>query len=123
MFRSGPSWDGPPEEVLIDEDVRQALDEELLAWDRVTSSEMFGGVSYKVDGRPFAILMEGVVACGLPEEVRPRALTLAGVSPFLAPSDVGEFEDWVQLVLLLPEDLPAVRPWLEAGYAEIASRT
>ena len=116
MFRPEPSW----EEVLIDEDVRRALDDELLAWDRVTSSERFGGVSYEVDGRPFAVLMEGVVAFGLPEEVRSKALTLAGVSPFLAPSDGGEFEDWVQLLLLLPEDLPAVRPWLEAGYAQAA---
>ena len=106
------------EEVLIDEDVRRALDRELLSWDGVTSAEMFGGVSYRLSDRPFAVLMEGVVACRLPEEVRARALTLAGVSPFLAPSDEPGFERWVQFLLLLSEDVPAVRPWLQAAYSE-----
>ena len=108
------------EEVLIDEDVKRALDLELLSWDGVTSAEMFGGVSYGVGGRPFAVLLEGVVACGLPEELTAHALTLAGVSPFLAPSDEAGFERWVQLLLLLPEDEPAVRPWLQAAYSHAA---
>jgi len=89
----------------------------------VRSSEKFAGVSYQVDGRPFAILMEGIAACGLPEEIRSRALTLAGVPPFLAPSDYRELKDWAQLLLLLPEDVPAIRPRLHAGYTEVASRT
>ena len=80
-------------------------------------------MSYQVAGRPFAILMEGIAACGFPEEVRSRALTLVGVSPFLAPSNYRELKDWIQLLLLLPEDVPAVRPWLHAGYIEVASRT
>ena len=112
-------WD----EVTIDAEVRRALDEELLGWKGVSSSGMFGGVAYEVDGTPFAILLEGVVACGLPSGLRGRALGLAGVSPFAAPSNGGAFDDWVQLLLLLPEDLPALRPWLEAGYSCAASRT
>ena len=110
-------WDGIPDEVTIDDEVRRALDEEILGWKGVSSSEMFGGVAYEVDGAPFAILLEGVVACGLPRDLRVRALGLAGVSPFTTPSRGGEFDDWVQLLLLLPEDLPALRPWLEAGYS------
>ena len=109
------------EEVLIDEDVRRALDRDLLSWDGVTSAEMFGGVSYRLDDRPFAVLMEGVVACRLPEEVRARALTLAGVLPFIAPSDETGFEKWVQLLLLLPEDVPAVLPWLDAARSDVAA--
>ena len=111
------------EEVLIDEEVRRALDRDLLSWDGVTSAEMFGGVSYTLGDRPFAVLMEGVVACGLPEELRVRALTLAGVSPFLAPSDKPGFERWVQFLLLLPEDVPAVSPWLQAAYSDTGSRS
>ena len=134
MSGSEPFWDGSPEEVLINEDVRRALDDELLAWDRgnvvgevrwcvVPGRRPPVHVSYQVAGRPFAILMEGIAACGLPEDIRSRALTLAGVSPFLASSDYRELKGWVQLLLLLPEDVPAVRPWLRTGYTEIASRT
>ena len=112
-------WD----EVTIDAEVRRALDEELLGWKGVSSSGLFGGVAYEVDGTPFAILLEGVVACGLPSGLRVCALGLAGVSPFAAPSSGGAFDDWVQLLLLLPEDLPALRPWLEAGYSRAVSRT
>ena len=111
-------WD----EVTIDDEVRRALDEEFLGWEGVRSSGMFGGVAYEVDGRPFAILLEGVVACGLPGGLRARALGLAGVSPFVAPSRGSAFADWVQLLFLLPEDLPALRPWLEAGYSRAVGR-
>ena len=116
-------WDGISDEVTIDDEVRRALDEELLSWKGVGSSEMFGGVAYEVEGTPFAILLEGVVACGLPRDLRARAMGLAGVSPFAAPSRDGAFDDWVQLLLLLPEDLPALRPWLEAGYSRTVSQT
>ena len=118
----GPYVDELWDEVTIDDEVRGALDEELLSWKGVGSSEMFGGIAYEVEGTPFAILLEGVVACGLPRDLRARALGLAGVSPFVAPSRDGAFDGWVQLLLLLPEDLPALRPWLEAGYSRAVGR-
>jgi len=107
------------EEVLIDEEVKEALDQRLLGWPRVTSGAMLGGVSYLAQGRAFALLLEGVIAMKLSPELRVRALTLAGVSPFRPPEDEARMERWVQFVVLLPEDVPAVIPWLEAacGYA------
>lgn len=119
----GPYVDELWDEITIDDDVRRALDQELLNWKGVSSSEMFGGIAYEVEGTPFAILLEGVVACGLSRDLRARALGLAGVSPFAAPFRNGAFDDWVQLLLLLPEDLPTLRPWLEAGYSHAVSRT
>lgn len=109
------------EEVLIDGEVRDALDRRLLAWANVTSGEMCGGVSYLVGGRPFAVLLEGVVAMGLPQDLRARALALAGVSPFRPPADEDSFQRWVQFVLVLAEDVPAVVPWLEAASRHAAS--
>ena len=109
------------EEVLIDEEVRASLDVPLLALDGVTSEGLLGGVSYVVESRPFAILLEGVIAMTLPEELRRMALTLAGVSPFISPSADDEYARWVQFLLLLPEDIPAVQPWLEAAYGYVSA--
>ncbi len=104
------------DEILIDEEVKEALDKQLLVLDGVTSGNLFGVASYSVNDNPFAILLEGVIAMNLPNEQRRLALTLAGVSPFYSPTDDDGFDDWVQLVVLLPEDLPQIVPWLEAAY-------
>ncbi len=104
------------EEVLIDEEVRQALDGLLLGWDGVTSGRLLGGVSYHANDSAFALLMEGVVGIRLDEPLRRHSLTLAGVSPLTPPDDADGFEDWVQLVFLLPEDVGDIAPWLEAAY-------
>ncbi len=89
--------------------------------DGVTSEGLLGGVGYAVEGRPFAILLEGVIAMTLSEELRARALTLAGVSPFVSPLEDDEYARWVQFLLLLPEDIPAVLPWLEAAYGYVST--
>ena len=109
------------EEVTIDEDVKAALDDQILVGVDVTSEKLFGGTSYLVRGEAFAILLEGVVAMTLPDELLAQALTLAGVSPFISPAGDGEFNGWVQFVLLLPEDVPVVLPWLEASYNHVSS--
>ncbi|MCI0440167.1 MAG: hypothetical protein L0177_13715 [Chloroflexi bacterium] len=111
------------DELLIDEEVKAVLDESLLALDNVTTGRAFGGVSYEVGGRPFAILLEGVVALNLPPDLRRRGLSLAGVSPFTPPFGDKGFDGWVQMVVLLPEDLKDVLPWLEAAYKHVASST
>ncbi len=111
---------GLEDEVLIDEEVKQALDRQLQALEGVTSGSLLGGASYSVSDHPFAVLLEGVVALNLPDEQRRHGLTLAGVSPFYSPTDEEGFENWVQLVILLPEDLPAIAPWLEVAYRHAA---
>ena len=73
-----------------------------------------------VRGKMFATLMEGAVGMKLPDDARTRALTLAGVSPFRAPSG-GPFGRWFQFVLLLQEGVPSVVPWLEAAFTHVAS--
>lgn len=110
------------EELTIDEEVRRELDSHLLAWEGVTTGRLLGGVAYLVQGRPFAVLMEGVIGMCLPGQLRSRALSLAGVSPFRPPAGGPEAQDalplkgqWVQFVLLLPEDTAEVLPWLEAA--------
>ena len=106
--------------MAIDEEVKSALDGPLLAWPDVTTRRMFGGVAYMAKGKMFAVLMEGVVGMKLPDDRRAGALTLAGVSPFRSPSG-GSFGDWVQFVILLEDDVPAVLPWLEAAHSYVAS--
>ena len=106
------------EEVLIDGDVRAALDEHLLAMDGVTGAPLYGGIGYLVQGRPFAVLLEGVVGMRLPDGLQRRALGLAGVSPMRPPSRDEPVPGWVQFVLLLPEDLPAVAPWIFEAMGE-----
>ena len=112
--------DNYDEEVTIDEEVRAALDGQLLNWDNVTTQKLFGGAGYFITEKIFAILLEGVVAMTLPDELTAQALTLAGVSPFISPSDDEAFSRWVQFVLLLPEDISAVLPWIEAAYNHVS---
>ena len=70
------------DEFEIDPAVREALDARLLAWPDVSDARLLGGAGYAVvEGRPFAALLEGVVAMSLPRELTGRALSLAGVSP------------------------------------------
>ena len=104
------------EEFEIDPEVRAVLDARLPAWDGVSSEPLLGGAGYAVRGRPFAALLEGVVTMSLPRELAARALTLAGVSPLPAASDDPRFAGWTQFLLLLPEDVDAVMPWLKASY-------
>lgn len=107
------------DEVLIDEELRAALDEYLLKIEGVTSGEKFGGISYNLNNQPFAILMEGVIALRLSAEYMRQALTLAGVSPFRPPALDEPVEGWLQFVLLLPEDVPELEAWyrLALGHA------
>ncbi len=100
------------EEILIDDDVRFALDSLLLAIDGVTKVPLFGGAGYFVDGQPFAVLLEGVVGMRLPESLQRRAYGLAGVSRLRPPSWDDPVPGWQQFVLLLPEDVPELEPWL-----------
>ena len=100
--------------MAVDEEVRLGLDGILLSRPNVTARNMFGGVCYMVYGKMFVILMEGVIALKLHDQLREQALTLAGVSPFRGP--LGRpFGQWVQFVILLEEDLPSITPWLDAA--------
>ena len=109
------------DEVQVDQEVKDALDRQLLSRDGVTTREMFGGVGYLASGRPFAVLMEGVIGMGLSDTHQGGALSLAGVSPFRLPYNDNDsrLAGWVQFVLVMAEDTAAVIPWLEAaiGYA------
>jgi hypothetical protein len=107
------------EEVLIDGDVRAALDEHLLTMDGVTGAPLYGGIGYLVDGRPFAVLLEGVLGMRLPDDLQRRSLGLAGVSPLRPPSRDEPIPGWVQFVLLLPEDLPEVAPWIQEALENV----
>ena len=105
--------------MVIDEDVKSALEGQMSSWPDITSRRMFGGAGFMVQGKMFAALAEGVVGMKLPDDLRAQALTLAGVSPF-RPSG-GPFGEWVQFVLLMEDDVPAVAPWLEAAFDYVAS--
>ena len=105
--------------MAIDPEVREALDGLVLPWEYVTSRAMFGGVAYMVKGKMFAMLAEGVVAMKLTDELRSRALTMAGVSPF-KPTGI-TFGQWIQFVILLEDDVPVLVPWLEAALKHVAS--
>ena len=106
--------------MAVDMEVQQGLDGLMLPWRSVTSRSMFGGVCYMVDGKMFAALMEGMVGMKLPDELRDRALTMAGVSPFRGP--LGRpFGRWIQFVILMEEDVSSVAPWLEAAHSHVAS--
>ena len=104
---------------MIDPEVREALDGHILPWEDVTSRAMFGGVAYMVKGKMFSMLAEGVMAMKLPDELRSRALTLAGVSPFKPTGST--FGRWIQFVILLDDDVPVLIPWLEAAHKYVAS--
>ena len=108
------------DEFEIDAEVRAALDARLLEWPGASTPRLLGGAGYAVEGRPFAALLEGVVAMSLPRELTARALTLAGVSPFPASTDDPRFAGWTQFLLLLPEDVDAVLPWLKASYDHVS---
>lgn len=107
------------DEVLIDDDMRAALDDHFLGVDGVTSGDQFGGVSYLLNGQPFAILMEGVVALRLAPQNIQHALTLAGVSPFRPPSLDDPIRGWVQFVMLLPEDILELEAWYQLAMEQV----
>ena len=111
------------EEILIDPDVKAALDEHLLGWDRVSTEPAHGGVSYDVAGAAFAVLLEGVIAARLPDQLRSRALSLAGVSPYRPPAGDDGYAEWVQMLILLPDDVPDVVPWIQAAYEYTSADT
>ena len=110
------------DEFEIDPAVREALDARLLAWPGVSEARLLGGAGYAVSDRPFAALLEGVVAMSLPRELTRRALGLAGVSPLAASTDAPRFADWTRFLLLLPEDVEAVLPWLKASYDHVSAQ-
>lgn len=107
------------EEILIDQDMRAALDNHFLGMDGVTSGDQFGGVSYLLNGQSFAILMEGVVALRLSPENMQHALTLAGVSPFRPPSLDDPIRGWLQFVMLLPEDVLELEAWYQLAMEQV----
>ena len=109
------------DEILIDEEVKEAIDGHVLDWDGVETGATLGGAGYHVNDQPFAILLEGVVVLNLPDTLRKRALTLAGVSPFRPPDDDESYERWIQFVIILAVDVPAVIPWLEAAHRYVLS--
>ncbi len=104
------------EEILIDPDVKAAFDGHVMGWDGVSAGSLLGGISYSVTGAAFAILLEGVIATRLPDDLRARALGLAGVSPFQSPAGGDEYAEWVRMVILLPDGVPDVVPWIRAAY-------
>ena len=113
------------EEILVDPEVKAALDEHVLGWDGVSVGSLHGGVSYEADGEAFAILLEGVIAARLPDELRSQALGLAGVSPF-HPDAGGEddgYAEWVRMVILLPDGVPDIVPWIQAAYEYTSGNT
>ena len=110
------------DEFEIDPAVREALDARLLDWPDVSDAQLLGGAGYAVSGKPFAALLEGVVAMSLPRELTGRALSLAGVSPLAASADDPRFAGWTQFLLLLPEDVDAVLPWLKASYDHVSAQ-
>ena len=99
--------------------MKTALDGRFLSIDDVTAGDQFGGVSYLLNGQPFAILMEGVIALRLPPEMSQKALSLAGVSPFRPPSLDNPLRGWLQFVLLLPEDIPELDGWFQAAMEQV----
>ena len=106
--------------MAVDAEVKAGLDGHLLPWKDVSSRSMFGGVCYMAWGKMFAALMEGVVAMKLPDDLRARALRLAGVSPF-RPSGGRQFGQWIQFLILMEDDVPAVVPWLQEALNYVAS--
>lgn len=107
------------DEILIDDEMKAALDNHFLSFDGVTSGNQFGGISYLLNGQPFAILMEGVIALRLPPKNMQQATTLAGVSPFRPPSLDNPIRGWLQFVLLLPEDVPELHAWFQAAMEQV----
>ena len=103
------------DDVLIDQDVRAALDGQLLVKKGISSSSMYGGVGYLVDDQPFAVLLEGVVGMRLPAELQRQAMPLAGVSPLRPPFSDEPIPGWLQFMLILPDDLPELMPWIDAA--------
>ena len=109
------------DEVTIDEEIKAALDVQVLSWPDTSAGQTYGGASYEANGEPFAVLLEGVLAVRLPPELLARGLTLAGVSPFRPPNEDREVDGWIQLVVLLAEDVPDLVPWAEAAYKYVTS--
>ena len=109
------------EELLIDPDIKAAFDEHVLRWDSVSTGPLYGGVGYSVASETFAILLEGVIAARLPDDLRSRALGLAGVSPFHPPDGDDGYAEWVQMLILLPDGVPDVVPWIQAAYEYASS--
>ena len=105
----------------VDPEIKNELDAKLLPWDGVTNRSMFGGVCYMVQGKMFAVHAEGVVAMKLPEELRRTALGLAGVSPFYGPGGPVPFGEWIQFVVVIPDNVTGALPWLQEAYKYVAS--
>lgn len=95
--------------------VREALEAEILEWAGVETETIFGCPAYRVDGELFCFLVTGgVVLTALDAEDRLAVDDELDAGPFEAGQR--SLERWRRVPVEDPDDLEAVRPYLEASY-------
>ena len=106
--------------MAVDLEIRDELNAHLLPWIDVNTRDMFGGACYLVKGKMFAIIIGGGVVMKLPQEHRQKALALPGVAPFTCIRG-RQFGEWLQFMLIRPDNVSNVMPWLREAYSYVAS--
>ena len=96
--------------------LREALENEVLAWPQVEKKSMFGCPSYNAGGELFCFLVAGgLVLTALPARARAAAEKRLGGGPFQAgPRIVGK---WLQVPLASPADLRRATGCVKQSYS------
>jgi hypothetical protein len=95
--------------------VRQALEEALSQWPRVTTAKKFGCPGYRAGGTLFAVLVTGGVALTqLNEEQRKALETQHAVRPFRAGGRM--IQEWAVVPVTDSLQIQALLPFVEQSY-------
>ena len=97
------------------QDVKSAVDAEVLRWPGVRPNKRFGCPCYEADGKLFAFLVTGgMVLTQLPEAERDRLTRGRKASAFEAGGRT--VQRWTKLPLTVPRELPRLLPYIRMSH-------
>jgi predicted DNA-binding protein (MmcQ/YjbR family) len=103
-------------------DLRLALESEVLCWDRVSFTKMFGCPCYKVNEKLFVFLVtKGIVFTHLNKADRAELASLHQTTSFRAGSR--NIKNWLQVSVDSVKEIEDLVPFLRKSYQEIRKQT
>ena len=97
------------------QEIRTALEDEVLTWSNVTTKKMFGCPCYKANNKLFTFLVTGgVVLTKLSEADRESLYSSFKTSPFQAGKKT--VNNWPQITIKDRSELSKIIPFVEKSY-------
>ncbi|TXT60985.1 MAG: hypothetical protein BAJALOKI3v1_840003 [Promethearchaeota archaeon] len=95
--------------------IRMKVEEEVLKWEGISTTKMFGCPCYKVNDKLFGFLVtSGIVLTKFPKQEKPRISQEFDTGPFRAGNRT--MRDWVQIPIHNKDLVPQILPFLRKSY-------